>query len=132
MEFLANNWFYFLIVGAMIYMMFRGGGCCGGMHTSHGGHGDSHGGHHEGGCCGGGHMDHGNMNPMGQNDHEERSKGYIENLENINMEDPVCGMYVSKQDAVVRQINGSTYYFCSECCANEFERKQAAKKDYII
>ncbi|MCG0275237.1 MAG: YHS domain-containing protein [Thermosediminibacteraceae bacterium] len=34
--------------------------------------------------------------------------------------DPVCGMRVSKKNAITRQINGKTYYFCSEECANSF------------
>jgi YHS domain-containing protein len=34
--------------------------------------------------------------------------------------DPVCGMRVSKRNAITRQINGKTYYFCSEECANSF------------
>ncbi|WP_026038382.1 hypothetical protein [Clostridium arbusti] len=29
MKFLAENWWYFLIVFAMVFMMFRKGGCCG-------------------------------------------------------------------------------------------------------
>ncbi|UZW12788.1 hypothetical protein OSC52_13100 [Clostridium pasteurianum] len=29
MKFLAENWWYFLIVFAMAFMMFRKGGCCG-------------------------------------------------------------------------------------------------------
>ncbi|APM38890.1 YHS domain-containing protein [Clostridium kluyveri] len=122
MEFLANNWFYFLIFGVMIYMMSKGGGCCGGGHTNHNGYGDSH----EGGCCGGGHVNHKNM----KKDYEEHSVGYIEN--SVDMaRDPVCGMYVSKKDALCRVINGRTYYFCSQNCADRFERKYVMKKEVI-
>lgn len=103
MEFLVNNWFYFLIFGVMIYMMSKGGG-----------------------CCGGGHMNHKNM----KKDYEEHSAGYEEN--SVNMaQDPVCGMYVSKKDAICRVTNGRTYYFCSQNCADSFERKYAMKKEVM-
>lgn len=95
MEFLATNWLYILAFGAMMYMMFRGGGCCGGGHM---------GGEHT--------------------EYVEHGTGHIENSTVMDSaQDPVCGMYVSKKDAIVRQINGRTYYFCSQNCANEFERK---------
>ena len=36
--------------------------------------------------------------------------------------DPVCGMEVEKGDAVATvDHDGSTYYFCSKGCAEEFE-----------
>ena len=36
MEFLAQNWWYMLLIGVYAYIMLKGGGCCGGH--SHGGH----------------------------------------------------------------------------------------------
>ncbi|MBC2582053.1 YHS domain-containing protein [Clostridium sp. DJ247] len=123
LKFLAENWWYILFFGLMAYMMFRGGGCCGGGHSSHSGHDDSHGGNYRGGCCGGGYTYH-----MNHKDHEEHSAGYIENTTNMSIDtaqDPVCGMNVSKIDAISREINGKTYYFCSQNCANKFERKHA-------
>jgi len=37
--------------------------------------------------------------------------------------DPVCGMQVDLQDAAVsRERMGQTYYFCSQDCAQEFDR----------
>ncbi len=41
MKFLAENWFFILILIGFFYMMSGHGGC--GMHGAHGGHG--HGGH---------------------------------------------------------------------------------------
>jgi YHS domain-containing protein len=36
--------------------------------------------------------------------------------------DPVCGMTVQESDAVATvEHAGSTYYFCSKDCAEEFE-----------
>lgn len=79
-----------------------------------------------GGCCGGGHMNHKNM----KKDYEEHSAGYEEN--SVNMaQDPVCGMYVSKKDAICRVTNSRTYYFCSQNCADSFERKYAMKKEVM-
>lgn len=34
--------------------------------------------------------------------------------------DPVCGMAVEKEKAVVGEWNGQTFYFCSRGCRNEF------------
>jgi putative ABC transport system ATP-binding protein len=34
--------------------------------------------------------------------------------------DPVCGMAVEKEKAVVAEWNGPTFYFCSRGCRNEF------------
>lgn len=108
MRFLIENWFYILIFVTMVYMMFRGGGCCGGDHRNHNEHNDSH--------SNGGHMDH---------------QRYIENSEIANtdiVKDPVCGMNVSKRNSISRYINGKAYYFCSDNCANKFERNYVKYK----
>lgn len=116
MKFLAANWLYILIWGAMIFIMLRGGGCCG--HGNHKKHGDSHGENH-GGDCGGGHDNH---------DSHRENNNSLSNNENVQVididfaQDPICGMSVSKKDAISRLKNGKTYYFCSENCANEFEK----------
>ncbi len=36
-------------------------------------------------------------------------------------EDPVCGMAVERDTAVVKAYNGEAYYFCSRGCRNEFD-----------
>lgn len=121
LRFLVDNWWYILFIGLMSYMMFRGGGCCGGGHSSHGRQDASHG----GGCCGGGHKNH-----MNHQKHEEYSVEYTEKSANISIDtaqDPVCGMFVSKTDSISREINGKTYYFCSQNCANEFERNHVVR-----
>lgn len=95
-----ENILYFLLIGGlMVFMMRRGGGCCGG-HGSHGGHGGhSHTGH---GHDTGSHADHGAQDEYAV--------------------DPVCGMKVSKKNAIIRQIDGQTYYFCSVHCADSFKK----------
>lgn len=37
--------------------------------------------------------------------------------------DPVCGTYVSKDDAVVGRLDGKRYYFCSMDCLDKFQDK---------
>jgi len=37
------------------------------------------------------------------------------------VKDPVCGMSIEESDAVANaEHGGTTYYFCSEDCAEEF------------
>jgi YHS domain-containing protein len=38
--------------------------------------------------------------------------------------DPVCGVYVSEADAVVGNMEGKRYHFCSIGCLREFEKNQ--------
>ena len=35
--------------------------------------------------------------------------------------DPVCGMYVSEADAIVGNMEGKRYHFCSIGCLRKFE-----------
>jgi len=34
--------------------------------------------------------------------------------------DPVCGMYVSEDDAVVGRLDGQRHYFCSIACLEKY------------
>ncbi len=46
-----------------------------------------------------------------------------------DVKDPVCGMTIDKADAVATvEHDGSTYYFCSQDCADEFRDEPA---DYV-
>lgn len=38
-----------------------------------------------------------------------------------SIRDPVCGMAVTTDDAIVREFDGEKYYFCSERCTDVFE-----------
>ncbi|MGE5633063.1 MAG: YHS domain-containing protein [Caulobacteraceae bacterium] len=102
MDFIRENWWYLLLLIGFGYMMLKGGGCCGGGHA-HGGH--NHAGHNggNGSCCG---------TNQGNNQ--------------VDMVlDPVCGMYVNPETAIKQNIDGKTYYFCSENCRKTFlERYQ--------
>jgi YHS domain-containing protein len=39
-------------------------------------------------------------------------------------QDPVCGVYISEADAVIGNMEGKRYHFCSIGCLQQFEKKQ--------
>lgn len=39
-------------------------------------------------------------------------------------QDPVCGVYISEDDAVVGRLEGKRYHFCSMECLRKFEEMQ--------
>lgn len=41
------------------------------------------------------------------------------------VKDPVCLTYIPKSLAVHKTLNGKTWYFCSEECADKFKEQQA-------
>lgn len=84
-------------------MMFKGGGCCGGH---------SHGGHDQGG--------HAHMGHSGGNG--QFGSGQMNNQIEMVV-DPECGMHVNPETAIKQNIDGKTYYFCSENCRSSFVRK---------
>ena len=46
-----------------------------------------------------------------------------------DVKDPVCGMTIAEADAVATvDHEGSTYYFCSQDCADEFRE---APEEYV-
>ena len=42
---------------------------------------------------------------------------------NQMVQDPVCRVFVPRENAVKEQIGGQTYYFCSRGCATAFEKQ---------
>ena len=44
------------------------------------------------------------------------------------VQDPQCGTYIPKRDAVNRVIGGEDLFFCSKRCASDFELRKEAKK----
>lgn len=38
--------------------------------------------------------------------------------------DPVCEIYIPRNTAVTRQVEGETVYFCSETCARAYGEKR--------
>ena len=41
------------------------------------------------------------------------------------VQDPVCLVFVPRGVAVMEDIGGQTYYFCSQSCAHKFQEKLA-------
>lgn len=39
--------------------------------------------------------------------------------------DPVCGLYIPLDSAVVRRVEGKNFFFCSSECADKFTSQQA-------
>lgn len=74
MEFILQNGLYFLLIGVMGYMMFKGGGCCGGH--SHGTHSNEN------------HV-HTGQTGIGKIDRNQVEMAI----------DPVCGMYVDPKNS---------------------------------
>jgi YHS domain-containing protein len=37
-------------------------------------------------------------------------------------QDPVCGVYISEDEAVVGKLEGKRYHFCSHGCLEQFEK----------
>ena len=97
MEFIKNNWWYFLLVGIFGYMMLRKGGT---------------------GCCGG--HSHSNNKDSDQDHHAHEDKVNDGSTMPKIAKDPVCGMDVDTNSALSATKYGKTYYFCSKSCKREF------------
>lgn len=41
----------------------------------------------------------------------------------ITYQDPVCGIFVSEDDAVVGKLDGQKHYFCSMACLEKFREQ---------
>lgn len=51
----------------------------------------------------------------------ERFPGHEPQAEIDEMvQDPVCGMYIPRKQAIARKIGTETHFFCSEECLNKF------------
>jgi YHS domain-containing protein len=46
----------------------------------------------------------------------------------ITYQDPICGVYVSEEDAVIGRLDGERHYFCSKECLEKFQDKLVNKK----
>jgi YHS domain-containing protein len=41
----------------------------------------------------------------------------------VTHRDPVCGMYVSEEDAIVGKLDGQRHYFCSMGCLEKYREQ---------
>lgn len=46
-----------------------------------------------------------------------------EDQSTITYQDPVCGVYVAQDDAVVGRLNGEKIYFCSMACLEHYQKE---------
>jgi uncharacterized protein len=44
--------------------------------------------------------------------------------DDVMIQDPECGIYLARRDAVTFSENGKTYYFCSQSCKNSYMDKK--------
>ena len=45
------------------------------------------------------------------------------NAAELTHQDPVCGVFVSEEDAVVGRYEGQRHYFCSHTCLEKFREQ---------
>ena len=91
---------YFLLFGALFFVMMRFG--CGAHVMGHG-----HGGHRHG----------------GSSSHGDDASGA--SLPPDEAKDPVCGMTVKTAGAKSSVYQGRSYFFCSSACRDKFEASPA-------
>jgi len=61
---------------------------------------------------------------MGSQPSESVSSGTRGEIDGVMIQDPVCGVYFSKENAISTHVNGEKFYFCSQECKNEFIQKR--------
>ena len=47
----------------------------------------------------------------------------VEPVSEETVQDPVCGVYLSRSDAVIGNLEGTRHYFCSMGCLEKFREK---------
>jgi YHS domain-containing protein len=62
----------------------------------------------------------------GQKMREEKiRKGNEAGVIDEMVQDPICKTYIPLREAKRRVFDGETYFFCSDQCADEFEKEKA-------
>lgn len=54
---------------------------------------------------------------------EEVSRGQDKGVIDEMVQDPQCKTYVPKREAVKRTIAGETVFFCSQTCADKYQKE---------
>jgi YHS domain-containing protein len=47
----------------------------------------------------------------------------VRNTAMATQRDPICGVYISEEDAVVGTLDGQRHYFCSHACLEKFREQ---------
>ena len=51
------------------------------------------------------------------------SSGTVHHTGEETVQDPICKMYLAKEDAIVGTLNGTRHYFCSMDCLEKFREQ---------
>jgi len=54
----------------------------------------------------------------GRRDYDNAGPGPVDEM----VQDPNCQTYIPKSSAIRKNVGGETYFFCSQACADEFQR----------
>jgi len=57
---------------------------------------------------------------------EETDSDLRQNLNRLE-EDPVCGVYISRETAIMKNVDGREVYFCSHNCADKYTSDSPVK-----
>ncbi|MBA5874419.1 MAG: YHS domain-containing protein [Nitrospira sp. CR1.2] len=65
------------------------------------------------------------LRKLGQNELQAKSRERKESGKQM-IQDPVCRVFVPRENAVSETIGGQTYFFCSRNCAIAFQKQLSA------
>ncbi len=57
---------------------------------------------------------------IGKNETREKMRDYSQKEATEMVQDPVCGVYIPKDQAVHIKVNGKDIFFCSKECKNKY------------
>jgi YHS domain-containing protein len=55
--------------------------------------------------------------PVNKSPTQKNTSGLVSEM----VQDPVCKIYIPKNNSLSIQISGATYYFCSRACMDKFK-----------
>jgi len=55
---------------------------------------------------------------------EHVSSSPKEQIDDVMIQDPVCGVYFSKENSIIAEIDGQELYFCSPKCKDQYLNQQ--------
>ena len=59
--------------------------------------------------------------------HQTVSGKKADEIDNVMVKDPYCGVYFARKDGVDLKIDGQDFYFCSQECRDKFAGKHSEK-----
>ena len=59
--------------------------------------------------------------------HQTVSGKKADEIDNVMVKDPYCGVYFARKDGVDLKIDGQDLYFCSQECRDKFAGKHSEK-----